>query len=110
MTTFERQQKVLQLLSEQPGIKIIEMANLLGVSRGTIRNDLLTLEEQNRIRRVRGGAVLVNESLKQVTQEMSATTAVPINLNKKRRIARWASELVEDGDAILLGAGTTCVR
>ena len=61
MITFERQQSILRLLREQPGIKITKMADLLDVSRGTIRNDLLALEEQNRVRRVRGGAILIGD-------------------------------------------------
>ncbi len=106
MTTFERQQKILRLLSEKPGIKTVEMVDLLGVSRGTIRNDLLTLEEQKRIRRVRGGAVLTAES-QELLSDQSSINQVIDNLDQKRRIARWASELVEDGDVILMGAGTT---
>ena len=61
MITFERQRSILRLLNERPGMKITDMADLLDVSRGTIRNDLLVLEEQNHVRRVRGGAVLIGE-------------------------------------------------
>ncbi len=109
MIAYERQQRILGLLREKKGIKVTEMASLLGVSRGTIRNDLLGLEEQDLVRRVHGGAVLLektsDEQLPQVSfvvQEESTE-----NLQGKRRIARWASELVKDGDAILLGAGST---
>jgi ribose transport system substrate-binding protein len=104
MITFERQQSILRILREHPGMKITEMADLLGVSRGTIRNDLLALEDQNRVRRVRGGAVLLGES---PCMDSAGVLDVEDNLEGKQRIARWASELVEDGDAILLGAGTT---
>jgi ribose transport system substrate-binding protein len=104
MITFERQKSILRLLHEHPGMKITEMADLLDVSRGTIRNDLLSLEEQNHVRRVRGGAVLIAEPPE---RELLGLTDVQTNLEGKQRIARWASELVEDGDAILLGAGTT---
>jgi ribose transport system substrate-binding protein len=79
---------------------------MLGVSRGTIRNDLLTLEKQKRIRRVRGGAVLTAASHELLSDQSSIKQDID-NLDQKRRIARWASELVEDGDVILMGAGTT---
>jgi ribose transport system substrate-binding protein len=105
MITFERQRSILRLLRERPGMKITEMADLLEVSRGTIRNDLLTLEEQNHVRRVRGGAILLDEP--PTVQEMPGAQEAEGNQEGKQRIARWASELVEDGDAILLGAGTT---
>lgn len=104
MITFERQRSILRLLNERPGMKITDMADLLDVSRGTIRNDLLVLEEQNHVRRVRGGAVLIGEP---PTEDLPAALISKGDLEGKQRIARWASELVEDGDAILLGAGTT---
>jgi len=104
MITFERQRSILRLLREHPGTKITEMADLLDVSRGTIRNDLLALEKENAVRRVRGGAILLDEP---ALEEKVADSKAEDNQEGKQRIARWASELVEDGDAILLGAGST---
>jgi ribose transport system substrate-binding protein len=108
MITFERQQALLRLLREQPGIKVTKLAELLQVSRGTIRNDLLTLEEQNKVRRVRGGAVLVGKGLSDVALESSLSSLAPVaNAEAKRRVAKWAAELVTDDDAIMLDASTT---
>ncbi|MDX1413311.1 MAG: substrate-binding domain-containing protein [Candidatus Promineifilaceae bacterium] len=107
MIAYERQQTILRLLHDRPGIKTTEIAEILDVSRGTIRTDLLTLEEQNRVRRVRGGAVLVGEVESEIKVETPVAKDIPENIDGKQRIARWASELVDDGDAILLGAGTT---
>ena len=101
MITFERQQSILRMLSHKPGIKTSEMAELLGVSRGTIRNDLLALEKEQKLVRVHGGARLIGNGLETGAGEEAE------NVEGKRRIARWAAELVEDGDAILLDAGTT---
>ncbi|MCP4182471.1 MAG: substrate-binding domain-containing protein, partial [Hyphomicrobiales bacterium] len=107
MITFERQQSILRLLQEQPGIKVTKLAELLEVSRGTIRNDLLTLETEHKLKRVRGGAVLLAKAL----PESSLFTPVDLSPTKnaaaKRRMARWVAELVEDGDAIFLDASTT---
>lgn len=107
MIAYERRQSILRLLNERKGIKTTEIVDLLGVSRGTIRSDLLYLEEQNLIKRVRGGAVLTHEASVESSEAPSVALEVLDNLKSKQRIARWASELVEDGDAILLGAGTT---
>lgn len=103
MTTHERQQTILRLLKEQPGIKVVQLAGILGVSEGTIRNDFNALEAERRIKRVRGGAVLLDTSplgshLKQA--DIS-------NVDAKKRIAQWAADMVEDGDAIFLDASTT---
>lgn len=104
MTIFERRQSIIRLLREQPGIKVTRLAEILNVSEGTIRNDLTALEEEQKLQRVHGGAVLVEPP--EETFSPIATEAVS-HAQIKQRIARWATELVEDGDAILLDASTT---
>ena len=42
-TTFERRQRVLTVLHDQPGIRVTDVAQLFRVSEGTIRNDLNAL-------------------------------------------------------------------
>src|SRR5262245_22479455 len=61
VTTYERRQSLLETLREQPGLRVPELAKALDVSEGTVRNDLNALEEEGRLRRVHGGAVLSNE-------------------------------------------------
>jgi ribose transport system substrate-binding protein len=103
-TTFDRRQRVVKLLHEQPGIRVSEIAQLLGVSEGTIRNDLNALAENGQLARVRGGAVPTDEHPGQ-----SASFLARLNVRQaaKQRIARWAADLIEDGDSILLDASTT---
>lgn len=102
MTTHERQQTIVRLLEEQPGIKVVQLATILNVSEGTIRNDLNALEAEQRIKRVRGGAVLLD-----MPQAIDLHKTKISNAEAKKRIAHWAAEMVEDGDAILLDASTT---
>ena len=104
MTTFERRQSILRLLKEQPGIKVTQLAKILDVSEGTIRNDLTALEDDQKLQRVHGGAVLIEQP------EVMFNTIQPLDITNgriKQRIARWAAEMVEDGDAILLDASST---
>jgi DeoR/GlpR family transcriptional regulator of sugar metabolism len=42
----------------QPGLRVPELAKILGVSQGTIRNDLNALHKEGQVTRVRGGAAL----------------------------------------------------
>lgn len=109
VTRFERRQTILRLLREQPGIKVTQMAELLDVSAGTIRNDLNALEEEGKVKRVLGGAVLVEPALAELPR--SDGQAAPIgpvsNADAKKRIGRWAAETVEEGDAIFMDASTT---
>jgi DeoR/GlpR family transcriptional regulator of sugar metabolism len=44
MTAYDRRQLLLDLLHSQPVLSVPEMGAALGVSQGTIRNDLKALE------------------------------------------------------------------
>ncbi len=103
MTTFERRRTIVRLLREQPGIKVARLADLLEVSAGTIRNDLNALEEEQKLRRVRGGAILLEVPESEANTNLQKT----INLEAKQRIARWAAKNVANGDAIFLDASST---
>jgi ribose transport system substrate-binding protein len=91
-------------LREQSNATVIELAKLLNVSEGTIRNDLTALDEAQQIMRVRGGAVVRDIHPEQVP---ALAAKARVNAPAKQRIARWAADMVEDGDAILLDASTT---
>ena len=101
MIGFERRQNILRILAEKPGIRVPQLAEQLAVSEGTIRNDLTALEEEQQVRRVRGGAVLIGQEAPLPGHAQVA------NAEAKQRIARWAAEIVEDGSTILLDASTT---
>jgi DeoR/GlpR family transcriptional regulator of sugar metabolism len=94
LTTFERQRTIVKLVEERSSLKVEELAKLFSVSQGTIRNDLTTLESQHSLVRVRGGAVARNGFEPRVQPASVAT----------QRIARWAADLVRDGDVIFLDA------
>lgn len=104
MTSFERRQRILSLIHDQPGIKVTRLAEILDVSEGTVRNDLRALEEEGQLTRVRGGAVPA-DTYHFVSPSFAERARV--NAAAKRRIARRAADMVEDGDSILLDASTT---
>ena len=105
MTTFERRHSLLELLRKQPGLRVPELATSLGVSEGTVRNDLNALDQQGKLTRVHGGAVL-NEP--PPFQSNSFMLRFQKNTAAKLAIAREAAALVNDGDSILLDASSTC--
>ncbi len=105
MTTFERQQRLIEIIHQQPGIRVPELARLLAVSEGTIRNDLRSLSQAGRLKRVRGGAVADGHG--SAAQSPAFTARARVSEEAKRRIARWAADLVEDGDTLLFDASTT---
>lgn len=104
MTTYERRQSLIQLLEKQPGLRVLELANALDVSKGTIRNYLSALEEAGVLTRVRGGAVLKNNPAQ---FSVSFGLRFQENAPAKRAMACAAAQLVSDEASILLDASTT---
>lgn len=106
LTIFERRQNILRLLAEQPGLRVADMAAVFQVAEGTIRNDLNALESEEKLRRVRGGAVLHSQAL---SRPGAADGIMPpvSHAEIKQRIARWSAETIEDGDTIFLDASST---
>jgi ribose transport system substrate-binding protein len=107
LTTYERRQMIVRILEEQSGIKVTELAEILNVSEGTIRNDLALLDDENQIKRVRGGAVA--RTPRAMTSSLFEERVLA-NGDAKERIAQWAATMVEDGDTILLDASTTVLH
>ena len=104
MTTYERRQSLLDILRKQPGLRVPELARALDVSEGTVRNDLNALEEEGRLKRVHGGAVLKEHNQ---FQNYSFVRRYKENVAAKIAIAREAALLVKDGASILLDASST---
>mgnify|MGYP000962557449 CR=1 FL=1 len=104
MISFERRQRLLVTLKENPGIRVPELSKLLDVSEGTVRNDLNALSDLGQLTRVRGGAQVVDENK---AQNAAFTARAEVNTQKKQNIARCAAALIEDGESILLDASST---
>lgn len=102
LTTFERQRTIVKLVEERSSLKVGELAKLFTVSQGTIRNDLTLLEAQQALTRVRGGAVAKNGFEPHVQRSTKS--------EGEQRIARWAADLVRDGDVIFLDASETVAQ
>lgn len=99
----KRQQEMLRHLSEVKFAKVEQLADLFGVSPETVRRDLLELEKNSSIRRVRGGATY--SSLR--AKELEFAIKLEHNQQQKQAIARVAAEYISDGDAIAMNNGST---
>ena len=103
---LDRHDKIIKLLEVHRKITIDELKQELNVSIETIRRDLKTLEEQNLLKRVYGGAVLNSMT----SAEPMYATREALNLDEKRRIAKKTAELIKDGDTIAIDIGTTLLE
>lgn len=105
MEFYKRRQAILSLLEELGEVSVEELAAHLRVSANTIRNDLNTLEAENLLQRIRGGAVALEGNGKYASKRFVARASV--NQAAKEQMGRWAASLVKDGEAIVLDASST---
>jgi len=104
MLAEERRALLQEKLLEDGYIQITEIADAFDISSATIRRDLITMEKEGICIRKRGGAVRASQG---VTLEVPYEIKRHKNIEEKKRIARAAVDLIENGDTILLDAGST---
>lgn len=92
-------------MQRDPSLRVPELAESLGVSQGTVRNDLNALAVERQIIRVHGGGIVLNDHA--LPRGAAFALRDQTNAAAKQRIGARAAELVEDGDALLLDASST---
>jgi DeoR family transcriptional regulator of aga operon len=102
MQQAERLGAIMERLSLDGSINVVEIARELEVSSATVRRDLRLLEDQRLLGRIHGGAVPQG-----VLYELPLRYKSTRQPEQKRRIAREAGTRVVDGWAIGLTGGTT---
>jgi DeoR family transcriptional regulator of aga operon len=102
----ERQQQIAQFIREYKRATVAELSERFDVSEATIRRDLEKLDSEGEIQRAHGGAVAVERA----APEPPVVHRMVENEEEKRRIGRAAAQLVQDGDIIFLGSGTTTLE
>jgi len=95
----EREREIVRLLAEDRGISVSKLSEHLGVSAVTIRSDLNNLATKGVVVRTRGGAAPAFHPYVVERQNL--------RVEEKNRIAQAAAGLVNDGDTIMIEAGTT---
>lgn len=104
MLADERRTLILKKLNENRYIQVSDLAEELDVTTVTIRRDLDEMEADGLCIRKRGGAIRVNPG---VSLEMPYNIKQHEMVEAKERIAQQALEFIEDGDTIILDAGST---
>ncbi len=95
----ERERRIIGFLADEGSLSVSRLSEALAVSAVTIRGDLKNLEELGYLERTHGGAApSFHSNVLDRLRERSA---------EKARIARAAAAMVQDGDRIMVEAGTT---
>lgn len=101
----ERERAILEILLQQKKVTVKELADRLYISEPSIRRDLVALEKRHLLKRVYGGAVLLdndtaNQKIPFLIRELEQS-------NAKVVIAKKASALVNEGSVIFLDASSS---
>ncbi|MFE9724662.1 DeoR/GlpR family DNA-binding transcription regulator [Streptomyces sp. NPDC005794] len=103
MFAAERRQLILEMVRANGAVSLRELARVVQTSEVTVRRDVRALEAEGLLDRRHGGAVLPGGFTREsgFPQKSHRSTA------EKTAIADLAAGLVGEGEAIVVGAGTT---
>ncbi|TVQ39716.1 MAG: DeoR/GlpR transcriptional regulator [Spirochaetaceae bacterium] len=108
MKKQQRLNRIIEMLQRENGLPIQTLSRHLGVSHMTVRRDLEQLVEQNQVKLIHGGVILVPGSDQQNGQSpYSLNTAETVRIEEKRRIGVLASGLIEPQDTLIIDSGST---
>ena len=102
----DRQLQILQRIQRQQRISVAEICEIFAVSEATARRDLETLAEDGKVQRVHGGAI----ALTPAPPEQPILQRQDEQTQEKVRIGQAAARLVNEGETIFLGSGTTVLE
>lgn len=106
LSSFERQRELTRLLERNGRLSVAQICEQFGISEATARRDLEALSEQGHIQRVHGGAILV----RQAAPEEPILRRSHEQEYEKERIGRATAALIQDGETVFLGSGTTVLQ
>ena len=102
----DRQQQITQLVERQQRISVADLCKLFSISEATARRDLEALAQQGKVDRVHGGAI----SISNAPPELPILDREKEENEAKRQIGQAASGLIQEGETIFLGSGTTVLE
>lgn len=104
MIKQKRYERILNIIEEQNAVSIDDFCDQLGVSKATVRRDLIYLDEQKLLRRTHGGAVSL---VKPAIEDVPISLRHRMFTSEKERIASEALTHIEDGTTVYIGTGST---
>jgi DeoR/GlpR family transcriptional regulator of sugar metabolism len=106
MIPAERRRRILSRTRTEGVVSTQTLAEELGVSDLTVRRDLKLMADEGLLVRTRGGATMRGS----LTQELTYLEKTAEAQREKVAIAAKAAELVEAGDSVILGPGTSTLE
>lgn len=108
MNSFERRNKIVDLVNAHGSVMVLDLSNTFGISEVTIRTDLRLLEEKGLVTRFHGGAAKPGSNLAEAeSQEVVLEDRYKLASDPKKRIAQAATAMIEEGMTVILDSGST---
>ena len=106
MILIDRWREISEYLKEKKYASVEELMEKFQLSRSTLRRTLIAMEEKNLLKRVRGGAEIIEDTNSVISLDFQSI----FNTKKeeKNKIAEKAAQLIEDNDVIFIDSGSTC--
>lgn len=105
MLTEERHKLILDELKKNSVVYVSELVKILDTSESTIRRDLNFLNSEGKLKKVHGGATLVEREFN--TKDDYIAIRENLNMEDKAIIAKYAASLVKKDDFVYIDSGTT---
>ncbi len=103
MTIAERHQIILNKLKKEGFVSVADLSREMDVTTVTVRKDLKLLEEKGLLFRSHGSATPVSPFV----TDLPVDEKTLMQVEEKAEIASMATEMINEGDAIIIGSGTT---
>lgn len=104
MLPDQRRDSILRLIEGHGFVSIKQLIEATGAGESTIRRDLESLDRSGQIRRTRGGAAYVGESLTPFEVRRGHAS------EEKQRLGKATAALIQPGETVLLDGGTTTLE
>lgn len=101
----ERREQIFELIKEKKQVRVSDLKDLYNTSSVTIRNDLIYLENKGLIERDFGNVSIKEDGMSRLFDESRIR-----NLDEKKRIGKYAVDLISDNESIMIYTGSTSLQ
>lgn len=99
----KRRTEILEMLEDEKYVSVSALSSYFGVSEVTIRKDLDVLEEIDLVKRNHGGVRKPNKT----KASLDYNSKKKLHSAEKAKIAEAATDLIHDGDSVIINVGST---
>ncbi len=106
---IDRKKYILEEISTQNKVVVSKLSKKFNVSEVTIRKDLEQLQKKRMLLKVRGGAISIPKNCNDDDDD-DLIEKESKNIEIKKKIGKYASTLVNEGDTIVIDSGSTTME